>query len=272
MTYFIEYSIVKMSQYEALMIACDPSRFESEGKSLLGKLWNVVSGDRYSVAKMIVAKVDKSKINKTNHCGETCLIIACKFKPNNDIIDLLLENGAEVNCSDYYGTTPLMNACTNDLDLSIVEILLNKGACVDESYSWGRTALICACESGADISIVELLVNHEADVNIKNEDGNTAIMLSRMQIIYPPETFDEHKVSYLMDNGSDLNIMNYNGESLLIMMCIDAEDQIIHLFEQVIAGSNVAITDLEGNTAYHYYLNSGATGLDDEHLKILNGK
>lgn len=259
----------KYGGYNDLMIACDLDRFKLESPVFSGDLWNMVIIDRYSIATMAV---DKSKINETNHCGETSLIIACKFKNNGQIIDLLLENGAEVNSSDYYGITPLMNACINNLDSSIVETFISNGAIVNEIDSSGRSALIYACEVDVDISIIEVLVNNGADVNMKNNDGNTAIMLCRMRVIYPTETFDEEKIRYLMDNSADVNITNKLGETLLIMMCIYSKDQDVNLFEKIIVESNVTTTDLQGNTAYHYYQQHGCDLLDENYLKMLKGE
>ena len=73
------------------------------------------------------------------------------------ILEKLLEIGADVNARDKRGYTPLhccfppQNAASNETALSIAKLLLDKGADINAQCKLGHTVLNCCVVTGKDI-------------------------------------------------------------------------------------------------------------------------
>ena len=102
------------------------------------------------------------------------LIIAAQNGHIEEIVQLLLEKGADVNAKDNDGRTALMFAAEKG-HTEIVQILLKKGADVNAEDEYGGTALMIAAENG-HTEIIKLLLEKGADVNAKDWYGKTALM------------------------------------------------------------------------------------------------
>jgi len=72
--------------------------------------------------------------------GENSALILAADSGNQEIVDLLLDNGANVNyCSDT-GETPLAAACFNG-SIELVKLLLEKGANIEHVDRFGVSIL-----------------------------------------------------------------------------------------------------------------------------------
>eukprot|EP00439_Symbiodinium_sp_Y106_P059221 s2440_g8.t1 len=91
-----------------------------------------------------------------------------------DVVQLLLEAGAEKDLRDIDGRTALM-AAAYDGHAQVVQLLLEAGAQKDLSDNLGNTALIlAACSDHAPV--VQLLLQARAQTDLVNADGNTAVV------------------------------------------------------------------------------------------------
>ena len=88
-------------------------------------------------------------------------------------VDMLVNLGVNINAKDE-GETALMKASQNG-HKEIVEILLENGADVNVKNRDNWTALMWASWNGYK-EIVEILLENGADVNVKNRDNWTALM------------------------------------------------------------------------------------------------
>jgi ankyrin repeat protein len=94
------------------------------------------------------------------------------FNGHMEIVNLLLEKGADVNLKDNFGTTPLKSAALNG-HMRIVKLLLEKGADVNLTDKYDKTPLHWAVFNG-HMEIVNLLLEKGADVDLKDNFGNTS--------------------------------------------------------------------------------------------------
>ncbi|KAG0462225.1 hypothetical protein HPP92_020701 [Vanilla planifolia] len=78
-------------------------------------------------------------------------------KGHNDIVTLLLENGADVNCRNYCGQTALMQACRHGHWEVVQTLLLYRCNVTRADYLSGRTALHFAAVDG-HVRCIRLLV------------------------------------------------------------------------------------------------------------------
>jgi len=97
-----------------------------------------------------------------------------------EIINILLDNGANVNGIDQFGRTALMEAVQYGNE-KIVEALLKHGANVNAADEYGKTALIIAIEKGHTQIANMLLLTHAIDIDAETSDGNTALTYAREQ-------------------------------------------------------------------------------------------
>ena len=95
-------------------------------------------GDKEKLRNMITRNA--SLIESADEHGRTLLYLACK-SGFDDIVKMLLENGADNNKIQKDGSTPLHAAAYFGHPL-VVELLLQYGARTDIKNSWGKTALV----------------------------------------------------------------------------------------------------------------------------------
>ena len=103
---------------------------------------------------------------------------------NTEIIQYLVENGANVNAKDNKGKTLLMYAIFNRANIKIVECLVENGANVNAKDNNGNTPLKYAVEKSKEVDanekdkivkIIEYLVGEGTDINAKDNKGNTPL-------------------------------------------------------------------------------------------------
>ncbi len=101
--------------------------------------------------------------------------IAARFA-QKEVVEVLVELGADVNKADGDGDAPLSIAAQTD-HLDIVKALLAAGADVNKANGYDLTALHLAAGYG-HVDVVEELIKHDVDLNQKDIDGCTALALA----------------------------------------------------------------------------------------------
>lgn len=95
--------------------------------------------------------------NSDHFCGNTALIYAVRYR-SSDVVEFLLENGADVNAANSCGFTPLLMCADmrtdSDDGLEIASMLLDEGADPDAVTNFHQ-------------DIIWLLIRHANDDNIR---------------------------------------------------------------------------------------------------------
>jgi ankyrin repeat protein len=135
----------------ALYITCKHGSHREISIEIIEYLLDVVESDE--------DEYDEDKyINKKGKKGYFTLYIACD-KGDHDIVNLLLERGADINQATDDGTTALIIAVQENKDnshLEIIETLLQAGANTGAEDNEDNTALHYA-EENDDAEVIELL-------------------------------------------------------------------------------------------------------------------
>ena len=97
-------------------------------------------------------------------------------KGNAEIVEALLEAGAQVDSTGMYSWTPLLVAVRGNFP-QVVSLLLQHGPNVNSIDQEGLTALAIACKEGST-DIAYQLMAAGAYVNVQGRGGDTNLMLA----------------------------------------------------------------------------------------------
>jgi ankyrin repeat protein len=136
----------------------------------------------------------------------TALMIAA-YNHHKDIVQLLLDSGADVNAQNEAGLTPLFYACQAN-DVGIATCLLNHGAQPNIGDKSGTTPLHWALSYGLPTLAIHL-IEKGANVNAINKKyGETALMEAAAYNYH-------HSVALLIAKGAEVNIIARQSYSAL---------------------------------------------------------
>jgi len=169
--------------------------------------------------------------------------------PIKELIQLLLEYGAEVNIKDRFGETPLHSVTTAE----IVELLLARGALINAPRDDGATSLhLAAKDMNADV--VKALLEHGANINAKNRFGETPLHIATTEGI----------VKLLLARDSLIDVRRNDGATPLHLASVFGRNEITKMLLTYGAHVNAKTTD--GVTPLHY-----ANGIGIVKLLLANG-
>ncbi|XP_033757082.1 poly [ADP-ribose] polymerase tankyrase-1-like [Pecten maximus] len=131
------------------------------------------NGDLNKVKKL----VNHHNVNAKDTAGRksTPLHFAAGFG-RKDVVEHLLECGANVHAKDDGGLISLHNACSFG-HAEVVQLLLRNGGDANARDNWNYTPLHEAAIKGK-IDVCIVLLQHFADPNIRNTDGKMAVDLA----------------------------------------------------------------------------------------------
>jgi ankyrin repeat protein len=138
-------------------------------------------------------------VNLTSTYGDTPLVEAAK-QGRKEVVQLLLDRGADVNLTPKYGDTPLVGAAKQGRK-EVVQLLLDRGANMNLTSTFGDTPLVEAAKQGHK-GVVQLLLDRGADVNLAFGCKNTPLVEATKQ---------GHKgvVRLLLDRGAGIDRFSY---------------------------------------------------------------
>jgi ankyrin repeat protein len=157
---------------------------------------------------------------------------------DNDKVQRLLRQGADVNARAENGTTALMLA-TAVGDIRLVRTLLDHGADVNAKNQAGATALMWAVGDGAK---VKALLGRGADVNARADSGRTPLLIA----VGSPGAAGVVKV--LIEKGADVRY-NHKGFTVLMAAVEGVDRAVVQLL--LAKGADVKAKNRVGWTALH---------------------
>jgi ankyrin repeat protein len=169
----------------------------------------------------------RDEINHQNEMEWTALMMACANSDtysNNDIIELLLKNGADPNLKNNFNWTALMLACDNSNNNSnnkTVKLLLKYGADPNLKDNDGWTALMISCSetnTHSNNETVKLLLKYGAELNLFDKAKNTALMIACMHL---DRGSDPETIKFLLEQDNiDVKIASSGKKyNALMILC-----------------------------------------------------
>lgn len=153
-------------------------------------------------------------INDIDINGNTALIIICRNPINNSIskqlIELLIEFGANLEIKNNSELTALMSACIFDNTGMLIKDLINVGAKLDTRGHHDYTALMVSCMF-ANITAIRILVSASCNVNLCDRTGRTPLML-----LCTCNCSDlRSSIKLLINNSADVNLRDKAGKNVI---------------------------------------------------------
>ena len=139
---------------------------------------------------------------------------------HKEVVEDLIELGADVNAVDGVGGTPLhaaiQSGCTRYWDVihgpyvDVLEVLVQHGAQVNATNNRNITPLHGAAGYG-DVNAVELLIDYGANVNVTSGTNQTPLHMAAIR-------GSTDVMALLMARGADPNIRDNEGNTLLFLL------------------------------------------------------
>ena len=203
-------------------------------------------GDSEVVEALLDSGAD---INARDEQNQTALHQAAS-RGHTPIVKLLLERGADVNAKNLFGQTPLLGPVYRG-SLDIVGALLGAGADVDaRSELSGQTPLLTV--STLRTEVVEALLEESADVNAKGEAYHeTALMLAAI-------TGNTATVKTLLNKGADVKAASTNGRTAMLLAESLGHAEVVKLLQDAGAPreTSIALLPLEAYVPRYLVVNA----------------
>ena len=178
---------------------------------------------------------------------------------NIEIVEMLINAGANVNASDRQGVTPLHKARS----ITIASLLIDKGANINApghaNFSpLHRVAEACA-ENTEARKVVKLLIGRGADPNYRGDGGTTPLM----SVVTWND--DVETVKLLLEGGALINTTNSKGATPLMQACKKEHTKVAYFLLN--NGADPAMRRDDGSSALHL-LASGDYYDEEERLSL----
>ena len=188
-------------------------------------------------------------------------------KKCRNIIEILLEHGADINASSKYGITALhctalhkcrclsKSANVNNINKGIVKLLLSRGANVNAQTNSGITILHAAVYD-PNVKVVKLVLEYNVDVNSTYKDDITPLHLSAR---------NGHKVinEMLLNKGANINAKQNDGRTALHIATQGGHQKVVEVLLK--RGARIDSKTKKGTTPLHIAAETG----DLEILELL---
>ena len=120
-------------------------------------------------------------VNGTDSFGLSPLMRAALFNSRSDVIQVLVEAGADIAAREpQYKSTALQLAANHNPSAKVIEALVQAGSDIHDVNYLGETALIMAVNSGNDTRVISALIRAGSDVNARDYQDRSALDYARM--------------------------------------------------------------------------------------------
>lgn len=199
--------------------------------------WAALKGHEPIVQLLLENGAD---IEVRSSAGNTALILAAQ-RGNSAIVELLLQKGADIEAKNNVGGTALFWVALQG-DVALVHLLLEKGADIEARDILGIPVLIKVAMSGNE-ALVRLLLEKGADIEVKDKYGNSALLCAISQ-------GHEALVQLLLENGADTEVRDSTGHTALIWAVRRGNSAIVELLLQ--KGADIKVKRSSGETVLLY--------------------
>ena len=221
------------------------------------------------IKKGINSRYLKKKVIDEENIKNMCSIHIAVIFGYKEIIEALINNGADINIKDGNGNTALATAIyyewhkrannfmqdffdtkSDDINKNdnyinteykeIIYMLIEKGANVNIAHHYEYTPLMLASILG-DTKMASMIINNGADINLK------VTLHKKNALMYAIEIGNKEMISMLIEKGIDINAQDYDGWTALMYASDKLNKDIVSIL--IKNGADINIKDNSGWTA-----------------------
>jgi ankyrin repeat protein len=218
---------------------------------LFPELWTAASLEQVDEARQLLA--EGADVNEKGGPNASTPLHEAADSGCQEMVRLLVEQGADVSVKDTDGATPLHAVC-NKLDWVVPgKYWRSYHEIGDVPYS--DSSLTRADAHLEVLEIVRLLLHHHADPSTKHNNGNTPLHSAMW-------AGDNHAVALLIEKGGDVSAKNSNGHTPLYLAVGQEDDEAWdgHLDVALLVleqGVDISTNDNDGKTLLHFTAECG---------------
>ena len=183
-------------------------------------------------------------VNATNKKNVTSLMLASE-KGNVYAMNVLLRAGADRTIKDANGDTWIHYAIHGYCSIEVLQSIIDQGAYVNATNKKNVTSLMLACEMG-DVDAMNVLLSAGADRTIKDADGYTWIHYAVRG------GCSKEVLQSIIDHGADVNVTNEEGDTPLMLARKNENEDAINVLLSTGANRSRTFKDAYGDTWIHY--------------------
>ena len=192
--------------------------FDLEERNSLGET-PLIASAKIKAPKVLKFLLSKNVyLDAVDSEGYTALHIAVRHKSreyevDKEIIEQLVLAGANLEARGPFGDTPLMTAIKSQRHIEIVNFLIENGANIftKDSHGWGLLESVISFPRYINPKIVKKFIDLGLDVNSKVPVENSPLLLAT--VYGTDEIFD-----LLIEAGADVNALSDKGNSVLYLL------------------------------------------------------
>lgn len=175
--------------------------------------------------------------------SETTLLVLAVRGNNQELVELLIKNNADINFSKKGEGSALENAIFNTINgkgSKIAEYLISKGAYLTIGSRLGFSELHWAVNQNS-LTLVKKVLDYSAPVDNEDTEGNTPLILAVVNN-------NIEIASLLINSGADVNTKSEKWNSQPLFLAKDEKMRRLLLR----GGANANVTDDTGNSDFSY--------------------
>jgi ankyrin repeat protein len=202
-----------------------------------------------SAAEVAAASSEGADANTKDEDDYTVLMHALRSDQDLDVIQLLLEAGADVNSIMALNTgwQALVVAAASNTNPDVIKALVAAGARLDYKACGDQTPLLAAAQSNPNPEIIHTPIQAGVAVEDRDAENRSLLMLA--------VRFDANRevIRTLIELGLDVNDTDSAGRTPLMVAVQSKWNSAIGQLEILLeAGANPLLRDNDGKTAWDY--------------------
>jgi ankyrin repeat protein len=229
------------NEYDKMLSRCFLDQRDRRGKTALHY---AASAGNYPLVQLLVR--GGADVSAKGEDTTALHFAAGSRTDSSEIVQLLLEQGAEIDAPDYFRDTALHKA-TREGNQQIIRILLDRGASLEKLESHRSTALHIAVGRG-DLDTVQLLLDRGASLEEIDSDRSTALHIA-------VKRGDLDTVQLLLDRGASLEEVDSDRSTALHIAVKRGDLDTVQLLLD--RGASLEEVDSDRSTALHIAVGRG---------------
>lgn len=249
------YNIVKL----LLDAGADINSFDIDGWNALHYVasWSDIPLSTSVMKLLIDNNINVNTISKNKKSVISIAINICLS--NTDIINQLLDNGANINHTDAKGNTimhcilrkindPINDPINNEIDtqqiIDIIKKIISLGFNINSVGKYNQSIMFYVAilsNKRISVDIAKILINAGIDLNIRNNKRDSVLE-------YAINYDNPELAKLLIESGADIK-----SNSSLVFECFNVNRiNCVSIFQLLVDNSDINIQDKNGNTPLHY--------------------